>query len=318
VSKTVAICNQKGGVGKTTTAINLAAGLALLGRKVLLIDLDPQANATGGLGVDKKSVEHSIYPVLLQGEQLSAAVLKTQVANLSLVPSQVGLSGAEVELVGLSEREGRLKAAIAPIRSEYDLILIDSPPSLGLLTVNALNAADSVLIPLQCEYYSLEGLSQLLETIQAVQGGLNPSLGIEGVLLTMADFRTKLTGDVIQEVRRFFGSKVYDVVIPRSVRLSEAPSRGLPVTLYDARSSGAQAYQSLAQQVAQRIPPTAGADHTETPSTTQEEKSDVGDARIGQGDSSPDPGGEPHPEGGGDPSTVAGDPSQSVPASQGS
>ncbi len=249
MSRVIAVCNQKGGVGKTTTAINLGACLALSGERVLLVDLDPQANATGGLGIDKRQLSRSIYQVIFEGEPLAQAVLPTRIPHLWLIPSQTSLSGAEVELVGLPDRESRLRLALEPVREAYDWILIDSPPSLGLLTVNSLTAADSILIPLQCEYYALEGLSQLLETIRLVQAGLNPNLQIEGILLTMADFRTKLTHDVIQEVRRFFGGQVYERVIPRSIRLSEAPSYGLPIQLYDPHSSGAKAYQQLADQL---------------------------------------------------------------------
>ncbi len=270
--KTIAVCNQKGGVGKTTTAINLGSALALAGVQVLIVDLDPQANATSGLGLDKQKVHSSIYQVLIDGLSAETAVQKSQVKNLQILPSQVALSGAEVELVSLLNREGRLKRALDPIRASYDLILIDAPPSLGLLTINALNAADSVLIPLQCEYYAMEGLSQLLDTVRMVQENLNAGLSVEGVLLTMADFRTKLTSDVIDEVRRFFGSKVYDVVIPRSVRLSEAPSHGLPISLYDPNSAGAQAYQKLAEKIKEVIY--------------------GGDTRVGQRDAGPDPGGE--------------------------
>jgi len=270
MGRTIAVCNQKGGVGKTTSAVNLASQLALDGVRVLLVDLDPQANATGGLGIDKRKVEKTIYQALLDQIPLQAVALKTQIPNLDLIPSQVSLSGAEVEMIGLPDREGRLKKTLQSARSEYDLILIDGPPSLGLLTVNALVASDGVLIPLQCEYYALEGLSQLLETIRMVQEGLNPGLIIQGILLTMADFRTKLTSDVIEEARKFFGSKVYDVVIPRSVRLSEAPSRGLPIALYDPGSIGAQAYRQLAKRIKEAI--------------------HVGDARLGERDTSVDSG----------------------------
>ena len=301
--KAVAICNQKGGVGKTTTAVNLSAALALSGVRTLLIDLDPQANATGGLGVERNEIDRSIYQAILGGFPPDSLVIPTQVAGLSLIPSHVSLSGAEVELVGVFGREVRLKEILVPLRESHEAILIDCPPSLGLLTVNALTAADSVLIPLQCEYYALEGLSQLLETIRLVQRSLNPQLAIEGVLLTMADFRTKLTSDVIEEVRRYFESKVYDVVIPRSVRLSEAPSRGLPIALYDPGSVGARAYQNLAERIKENL--------------------HVRDARIGQGDTSFDsgekpglPGGEPGSEqGAGSPDSTDGDPTQPVPTS---
>ena len=297
--KTLAICNQKGGVGKTTTAVNLSACLATAGCRTLLVDLDPQANATGGLGIDKRGVTHSIYQVLLDGIPAESTVLPTKISNLWLIPAQTSLSGAEVELVGHPNRQERLKSCFNPIRSSYEWTLIDCPPSLGLLTVNALTAAESVLIPLQCEYFALEGLSQLLETIRLVKENLNPQLEIEGVLLTMADFRTKLTSDVIQEVRRFFGSKVYESVVPRSVRLSEAPSHGLPITLYDPTSVGARAYQSLAQELLK-----------------QEKKVDARDTWVGQRDPIPDSGRTTgSEEGGSDSGTVTSNPAQSVPTS---
>lgn len=298
MAKVIAVCNQKGGVGKTTSAVNLSSALALEGARVLLVDLDPQANATGGLGIDKRAVEKSIYDGLVGGSPLDSIVLATRFSNLFLAPSHVGLSGAEVELVGLERRESRLRELLNPVRSSYDLIFIDSPPSLGLLTVNALAAADSVLIPLQCEYYALEGLSQLLETIRMVQAGLNQALSIEGVLLTMADFRTRLTSDVIAEVRKFFGSKVYETVVPRSVRLSEAPSRGLPIGLYDPNSSGAQAYQALAQKI-------------------RKENLDARNAWVRQGDTGTDPGGIPAVPGGADQGSAPIDPTEPIPAQEG-
>lgn len=302
MGRVISLCNQKGGVGKTTTAINLSANLAASGLRILLIDLDPQANATSGLGLDKRDgTRPSTYQVLLEGVQASSAVVSSRVPGLFLVPSHVGLSGAEVELVNLPEREYRLKSALASVRSEYDLLLIDCPPSLGLLTVNALSASDEVLIPLQCEYYALEGLSSLLDTIRAAQGGLNPQLEISGVLLTMADFRTKLTDDVIREVRAFFGKRAFETVIPRSVRLSEAPSRGLPVGLYDSASSGAKAYQALAEEFLFRRKMKA-----ENPAEVSLRESESGDdnlevvdggnTRTGQRNSGSDSGG-PAPEG---------------------
>jgi len=316
MGKVITVCNQKGGVGKTTTAINLGASLALSGETVLLVDLDPQANATGGLGVDKRGLTGSVYQVLFNGIPVDQAVLTTKIPQLYLLPSQTALSGAEVELVGLPSREGRLREALQPVRTLYDWILIDSPPSLGLLTVNGLTAADSVLIPLQCEYYALEGLSQLLETIRLVQESLNPTLSVEGILLTMADFRTKLTSDVIQEVRRFFGPQVYDLVIPRSVRLSEAPSHGLPINLYDPHSSGAKMYQRLAEQIKQKRQGTRETDppYLKEPQN-QEESENVRESWIGQRDTGSDPGRSPATEksdGRTDPGSTGGDPAQPV------
>ena len=249
MAKTIAICNQKGGVGKTTTAINLAAYLALSGKKILLIDMDPQGNATSGLGIDKHGIKTSIYDLVIDEIDPKPIILKTQVENLALIPSNLSLTGAEVELVGIMGREYRLKKALSPLISDYDFILIDCPPSLGLLTINALTAADSVLIPLQCEYYALEGLSQLVNTINLVKENLNANLNIEGVLLTMADYRTNLTNEVINEARNFFKEKIYEAVIPRNIRLTEAPGFGKPIAIYDKNSIGAQKYQEFTDEL---------------------------------------------------------------------
>lgn len=249
MGKIIAICNQKGGTGKTTTAINLASSLALASKKTLLVDIDPQGNTTSGLGIDKNSLKASIYDSLLNHLQISEIILKTQVANLELAPSNIHLTGAEIELVSLDNREKQLKAVLEPIASNYDFIFIDSPPSLGLLTLNSLVASDSVIIPIQCEFYALEGVTQLLKTIQLIKERLNPGLEVEGVLLTMADFRTNLTSEVINEIRNYFKERVYQTVIPRNIRLSEAPSFGKPVVLYDKHSIGAKRYEELAQEV---------------------------------------------------------------------
>ncbi|MDN5293501.1 MAG: chromosome partitioning protein [Eubacteriales bacterium] len=249
MARIIAIANQKGGVAKTTTAVNLSACLALRGKRVLLVDIDPQGNATSGLGVDKNSLESCVYDVLLEGVPAEEIIIPTEVAGLDLLPATLQLAGAEIELVSLEARERRLAQALAPLRNKYEYIFIDCPPSLGLLTVNALTAADSVLIPIQCEYYALEGLGQLLNTLELVRKNLNPSLEIEGVLLTMFDARTNLGIQVVDEVKNFFRGKVYATIIPRNVRLSEAPSHGKPVVLYDPRSRGAEAYQELAKEV---------------------------------------------------------------------
>jgi len=249
MSKVIAICNQKGGVGKTTSAINLATYLGLSGKKVLLIDIDPQGNATSGLGINKHNIKQSVYDLLIDEIDPAAITIKTGIDNLSIIPSTLSLTGAEVELVGIMGREYRLKKAISPILSEYNFILIDCPPSLGLLTVNALAAATSVLIPIQCEYYALEGLSQLVTTINLVKENINSSLDIEGVLLTMADYRTNLTNEVINEVRSFFKGKVYQTVIPRNIRLTEAPGFGKPIAFYDKNSIGALKYQEFMNEL---------------------------------------------------------------------
>ena len=253
MSKVITICNQKGGTGKTTTAINLAAYLADAGEPTLLLDIDPQSNATSGIGIDKTSVKISIYEALLSSHHsVRDTILKTQIKNLDLVPSRFDLSGAEIELVGISKREYVLKVAIELIKDAYKYIIIDSPPSLGLLTVNAMTAADSVLVPIQCEYYALEGLTQLLNIIKLIKSNLNCNLEIEGAVLTMADFRTSLCHQVIKEARDFFKDKAYQTVIPRSVRLSEAPGFGKPIMLHDRTSKGAIAYQELTREFLQR------------------------------------------------------------------
>ncbi len=249
MAKIVAICNQKGGVGKTTTAINLATYLALSGKKILLVDIDPQGNATSGLGINKHNIKTSVYDLVIDEIDPRPIIMKTQVENLDLIPSNLNLTGAEVELVGIMGREYRLKKAISVITPEYDFMFIDCPPSLGLLTINALTSADSVLIPIQCEYYALEGLSQLVNTINLVRENLNTSLVIEGVLLTMADYRTNLTNEVINEARNFFKEKVYNTVIPRNIRLTEAPGFGKPIAIYDKNSIGAQKYQDFANEM---------------------------------------------------------------------
>lgn len=249
MGKVITVCNQKGGTGKTTSAINIAVFLAVAGKKVMLIDLDPQANATSGSGINKHSIVKSTYHVLLEELDIKDVLQPTALPSLLIAPSNLDLTGAEVELVGSLGREYRLKRALEKVKSEFDFIIIDSPPSLGLLTINGLCAADSVLIPVQCEYYALEGLTQLNNTIRLVKDNINPGLAIEGVLLTMADFRTNLTKEVIQEVRNHFKDKVYNTVIPRNIRLTEAPSFGKPIFLYDKDSLGAQKYRELCQEI---------------------------------------------------------------------
>ncbi|MFC5703148.1 ParA family protein [Cohnella faecalis] len=249
MSKIIAISNQKGGVGKTTTAVNLGACLATLGRRVLIVDIDPQGNTTSGIGINKADVEYCIYDVLINEVHPKQAIADTGIENLKIIPATIQLAGAEIELVPTMSREIRLKKSLALVRHMFDYILIDCPPSLGILTINSLTAADSVIIPIQCEYYALEGLSQLLNSIRLVQKHLNTSLQIEGVLLTMFDARTNLGIQVIEEVKKYFQQKVYQTVIPRNVRLSEAPSHGQSIITYDPKSKGAEVYLELAKEV---------------------------------------------------------------------
>ncbi|HYF80326.1 MAG TPA: AAA family ATPase [Symbiobacteriaceae bacterium] len=258
MGRVIAVANQKGGVGKTTTSVNLSACLAEAGKRVLLIDIDPQGNATSGLGVDRRKVKASVYDLLLEDMSPLDAMVPTGTDGLFVVPATMDLAGAEIELVPRISRENRLKRVLDPIKDQFDFILMDCPPSLGLLTINALTAADSILIPIQCEYYALEGLSQLMDTFKLVREALNTALEVEGVVLTMFDGRTNLSIQVVEDVKRFFRGKVYRTIITRNVRLSEAPSHGLPITAYDPKSKGAEAYTELAREVIEHVEERAG------------------------------------------------------------
>ena len=252
MGRIIAVANQKGGVGKSTTAINLSSCLAELNQKVLLIDIDPQGNATSGVGIDKNNVENTLYELLVEESKLEDCIIENVYENLSLIPSNVNLSGAEIELVGIEGREFLLKNHIDSIRSQYDFIIMDCPPSLNVLTINAMTTADSVLVPIQCEYYALEGLTQLIHTIELVQQRLNPDLIIEGVVFTMYDARTNLSLQVVENVKANLNQSIYKKIIPRNVRLSEAPSYGMPINLYDKKSVGAESYRLLAEEVLHR------------------------------------------------------------------
>ena len=247
--KVIAIANQKGGVGKTTTAVNLAACLASLDRKVLLIDSDPQGNATSGYGFDRRELKKCVYDAIINETPMQEIIVHSNYKNLDIVPAKIQLAGAEIELVSMMNREGRLKKALERVKHNYDYVIIDCPPSLGLITINGLTAASSILIPIQCEFYALEGVTMLMNTIQLVQRNLNPALKLEGIVMTMFDSRTNLSQEVVGEVKKYFKSKVYNTVIPRNVRLSEAPSHGEPVLYYDSKSKGAQVYLELAREV---------------------------------------------------------------------
>ena len=252
MGRVIAVANQKGGVGKTTTAINLSAALAEKNKKVLLIDIDPQGNATSGVGVDKNEMENTVYELILGEADIQTCIEYTEFKNLHLIPSNVDLAAAEIELIGIGEKEFIIKREVDKIKNKYDFILIDCPPSLNLLTINAMTTADTVLVPIQCEYYALEGLSQLIHTINLVRERLNPYLDIEGIVFTMFDARTNLSLQVVENVRANVKQKVYSTIIPRNVRLAEAPSHGYPITIYDSKSAGAESYRALAEEVINR------------------------------------------------------------------
>ena len=252
MGRIIAIANQKGGVGKTTTSINLSSCLAEKGKKVLAIDLDPQGNMTSGLGVDKDVVDNTVYELILGECSIKESISKTVVENLTIIPSNVNLAGAEIELLGINDKEYILKTAVDYIKDDYDFIIIDCPPSLNMLTVNAMTTADTVLVPIQCEYYALEGLSQLIHTINLVQERLNPSLEIEGVVFTMYDVRTNLSNQVVENVKENLDTKIYETMIPRNIRLAEAPSYGIPINMYDSKSAGAESYRNLANEIINR------------------------------------------------------------------
>jgi chromosome partitioning protein len=285
VGQTIACANQKGGVGKTTTVVNVGTYLALAGKRVLIVDVDPQGNATSGLGVDRAGLDLTLYEALTGAAELRDVVVATKIANLFIVPSSVGLAGAEMELAPTDQRERRLARLLAEVATDYDYLLLDCPPSVGLLTVNALTAADAVLIPIQCEYYALEGLTQLIATVNLVRDNLNPDLEIKGVVLTMFDGRTNLSADVAAEVRRHLGAAVFDTIVPRSIRLSEAPSFGLPIALHRPDSKGAEAYAALAVELlarngSSRVGPPSGTPAVSSEARAHAEPVPVGSTRA--------------------------------------
>ncbi len=281
MGQTIACANQKGGVGKTTTVVNVGTYLALAGQRVLIVDVDPQGNATSGLGVDRAGLDLTLYEALTGAAELRDVIIATRIANLFIVPSSVGLAGAEIELAPTDQRERRLGRLLAEVAPDYDYVLLDCPPSVGLLTVNALTAADAVLIPIQCEFYALEGLTQLIATVNLVRDNLNPDLEIKGVVLTMYDGRTNLSADVAAEVRRHLGAAVFDTIVPRSIRLSEAPSFGLPIALHRPDSKGAEAYAALALELLGRNGSTRISQPSPAPAMSIEARVDVEPVPVG-------------------------------------